>query len=933
MGLCKAKFEYISRTNHVKSPDAWVLHAGGVFYASTNVIKTSHKLRSGDTMEVEIDLELREARFKFNGKLFQSVKNIPRKVRGLVCFGGHDQRIKLQSRRLKQNISGNDTAGDRKPSLKSVSTFPSVKGSRSVVLILISVIRSVLDPSNPKGSNTTAAINTTEKVSPQIDFVAVVAATQMLNLLVLRNSGNAHTDINATGHPDLKKAIRVLACKLLDSEVVSKNKNVRDVVLNLFTTIFEQIFVPKQQLDFIINLMKRQRTSNLTSTESGLLTRLITQLLNPTFTATILRHSPSIPAFFECLLELWCRTRVSTDATRADVESKSTETTPLSMAVLRVYHTLIAKMSMKVRFMEAFTVHPFDDNSLWLTFSKIFDLSVEELTQLCKSGTASKIKAKEKTDKIACLGNCSGMLLPLLMASLCNLFDKCRFLNEDSVCVQVLTPRIPQLLAVIKRTFRQFSGASESWPELSDHIINHSAASFEDTDACPNQVRVNSSMPSLSFWLFNVHNLTVTFAARFSHLLFHFNICTHDESWLRKVLHKAILQQPKCSLETLRNEVKFFKSLLKPQQNAASEAIFRLATNQSSAKIASKRISSSVENVAIPAPSESVTAQQQRILFETLEKSTHGRDELSSTTVPLAEKSGKAAVNHAIKAIFLSTLYHAGLYENLVEWLKGLPASDVAKRKLPNCMISAWNKIQSMRAVMLADDTTTITIDEEDFGYWGSHHSTVSLTEDNAIASKTEGSPDYSGAISANGIHEGETSWNIRLLDASEQIYIGVGYGDTPCDQGLQRAELRNRVWYYRNRGQLRCGDKTIEDTSIVCKAGDLLTVRLDLERKIVTFSKNEDTLIGTIPMDEMVIEPSEAVKLHAIAILDGVGDAVKMETNGFRASTQTHRPSLEVVSGTIDHVRLKDGDNFQVNNLLRPESMQASFLFGEEKR
>ena len=85
--------------------------------------------------------------------------------------------------------------------------------------------------------------------------------------------------------------------------------------------------------------------------------------------------------------------------------------------------------------------------------------------------------------------------------------------------------------------------------------------------------------------------------------------------------------------------------------------------------------------------------------------------------------------------------------------------------------------------------------------------------------------------------------------------------------------------------------------------------------------------------MDEMVIEPSEAVKLHAIAILDGVGDAVKMETNGFRASTQTHRPSLEVVSGTIDHVRLKDGDNFQVNNLLRPESMQASFLFGGEKR
>lgn len=915
MGICRENFAYVSRTNHVKSPDAWVLHGGCVFYSSNNSIKTANKLRTGDTVDIEIDLELREARFKHNGKLFQTVTMIPKQVRGLVCFGGQEQRIKLLSRRLKRkNVKGNAITRDGKTALMSTSTFPSVKGSRSVVLMLISVIRSVLEPPiDPKGLNKPSpSTPSPPKIPPRIDFVAVVAATKMLNLLVLRNSGDNYTDINATGHPDLKKAIRVLACKLLDSDVVSKHKNVRDVVLNLFTTIFEQIFVPEQQLDFIINLMKRQRTSSLTHTESGLLTRLITQLLNPAFTATVLRHSPSIPAFFECLLELW-RARASSHDTSTDGDSNSNEKMSLSTAVLRVYHTLIAKMSMKIRFIETFTVHPFNDNSLWLTFSKILDLSLEELTTLCKSGAVPQNKGKGDEHNIESLGNCSGMLLPLLMASLCNLFDKCRYLNEDSVCVQTLTPRIPQLLAIIKRAFRQFAGTSGSWPELCDHILYHAPAPHT-TDAYQDKLRVDSSMPPLSLWLFNMHNLTVVLASRFSHLLFHFNVLTHDEIRLHEVLHKPILQQPKCSVDTLRNEVNFFKGLLKSQQNVKSDGMFRLA-KQNSANMRSFGIPSSAENNGINTSSESVASEQQhqRRFFEALGQAVGERDELLSTTAPVVKSSAEASVIHALKAIFLATLYHSGLYEDLVVWMKSLTAPDV-QRDLPHDVISAWKKIRPMRALILADEKTTISVDEEDLGYWGKHHPTVNLTEDNAIATKIEGSPDYSGAISANGIYEGETSWNIRLLDTSEQIYIGVGYADTPCDQGLQRGELRNRVWYYRNKGQLRCGDRTIHDTGVVCKDGDLLTVSLDLERKIVTFSKNEDVLIGTIRMDEMQIEPSERVKLHAIAILDGVGDAVKMETNGFRVRTQTQRPTLEVVSGTIEQVRLKNGDNFQVS-------------------
>ena len=921
MGFCRANFAHVSRTNHVKSPDAWVLHGGGVFYSSNEAIKTVNKMRSGDTLDVEIDLELREARFKYNDKLFQTVANIDKQVRGLVCFGGQDQQVELLSRPFKKKTLAPNGADSKKTSFRNKSTFASVKGSRSVVLMLLSVIRSILDLSSDDISSSVASASTsTQKCSPKIDIVAVVAATEMLNLLVIRSSGSNHTDINATTHPDLKKAIRILACKLLDSEVVCKHKNVRDVVLNLFTTIFEQIFVPKQQLDFIINLMKRQRTSSLSRTESGLLTRLITQLLNPAFTATVLRHSPSIPNFFECLLELW-RARARHDRPLTDVESKSTGMMSLSTAVLRVYHTLIAKMSMKIRFIEAFTVHPFDDDSLWLTFSKILDLSLEELTTLCKSGASPEITGnKEDKENIECLGNCSGMLLPLLLASLCNLFDRCRYLNEDSVCVKMLTPRIPQLLTILKRAFRQYLGPSASWPEFDDHVLNNSPRTRKDADACVDNVRLQSSMSSLAFWIFNMHNLTVVLASRFCHLLFHFNVLTHDEIRLREVLQKPILQQPKCSLDTQRNEVQFFKGLLKSQQNIEGDELSRFDANRNSTTMASSRISS---NSCSTAPSESAAPGQHPkrshhcLLFEALEKVAGERNEVSPTTPLLVENSDRPAVNHAIEAIFLATLYHSGLYEEVADWMGNPGAPDITQRELPHDVILTWKRIQAMRALMLVDNETIIHVDEDDLGYWGNHHPTIKLTEENAIATKIEGSPDYSGAISANGIYEGETSWNIRLLDASEQIYIGVGFADIPCDQGLQRGELRNRVWYYRNRGQLRCGDKTIHDTGVVCKDGDLLTVTLDLERKVVTFTKNEHTLIGTIGMDGIEIQPSERAKLHAIAILDGVGDAVKMETNGFRVGTQTQRPSLEVVSGTIEQVNLKTGDNFQVSGLV----------------
>ena len=928
MGLCRANFAHVSRTNHVKSPDAWVLHGGGVFYSGNEAVKTANKMRSGDTLDVEIDLDLREARYKYNGKLIQTVANIDNQVRGLVCFGGQDQQVELLSRPLKKKTFANNTADSKKASSMNAGSFASVKGSRSVVLMLLSVIRSILDPSSDDVSSKVASPSTsTQKGAPKIDIVAVVAATEMLNLLVIRSSGSKHIESNATIHLDLKKAIRILACKLLDSEVVCKHKNVRDVVLNLFTTIFEQIFVPKQQLDFIISLMKRQRTSSLSRTEAELLTRLITQLLNPAFTATILRHSPSIPTFFECLLELW-RARARHDFPSADAESKSNGMASLSTAVLRVYHTVIAKMSMKIIFMEASAVHPFDDESLWLTFSKIIDLSLEELTTFCKSGASPEIAGNKKdTENIECLGNCSGMLLPLLLASLCNLFDHCRYLNEDSVCVKTLTPRIPQLLTILKRAFRQNLGPNGSWTEFCDHIINNSPRTSKDTDACVEIMRLQSSMSSLSFWVFNMHNLTVVLASRFCHLLFHFNVLTHDEIRLQEILQKPILQQPKCSADTQRNEVKFFKSLLKSQQDIEGDNLSRFNINQNSTNMASSRMSSSSRPTA---SSESAVAGQHpkrshhRRLFEALGKAAGERSEASPATPLPLENSDRAAVDHAMRAIFLATLYHSGLYEEVAGWMENPVASDMTQGELPRDVILAWKRIQAMRAIMLVENETIANVDEDDLGYWGKHHPTIRLTGENAIATKIEGSPDYSGAISANGIYEGETSWNIRLVDASEQIYIGVGFADTPCDQGLQRSELRNRVWYYRNRGQLRCGDKTIHDTGVVCKDGDLLTVSLDLERKVVTFTKNECTLIGTIRMDGIEIQPSERAKLHAIAILDGVGDAVKMESNGFREGVQIQRPSLEVVSGSIEQVNLKNGDNFQVSGLVSKQARQV---------
>ena len=69
----------------------------------------------------------------------------------------------------------------------------------------------------------------------------------------------------------------------------------------------------------------------------------------------------------------------------------------------------------------------------------------------------------------AILGSCAGVLLPLVLASLCNIFSLSETLPTEGACTQTLTQQLPVLTDSLARAISALP-ADAPWPKLPEYL-------------------------------------------------------------------------------------------------------------------------------------------------------------------------------------------------------------------------------------------------------------------------------------------------------------------------------------------------------------------------------------------------------------------------------------------------------------------------------
>ena len=76
--------------------------------------------------------------------------------------------------------------------------------------------------------------------------------------------------------------------------------------------------------------------------------------------------------------------------------------------------------------------------------------------------------AESKPEEI--LGTCAGVLLPLVLASLYNIFSLCETLPTGGACTETLMQQLPELAESLARAMSVLLPVDTPWPKLPEYL-------------------------------------------------------------------------------------------------------------------------------------------------------------------------------------------------------------------------------------------------------------------------------------------------------------------------------------------------------------------------------------------------------------------------------------------------------------------------------
>ncbi len=321
--------------------------------------------------------------------------------------------------------------------------------------------------------------------------------------------------------PSFLQQIKYLLIEMLAGDIVSANKTIQGAVLELFLEVFENLFDPDDVISFTSNLMDRQNSSTLSQVQCRLLEMIIKRLPKTSFAGKLIKCSGQLSNFFNLVLSLWNRLQID--------KHRSCSSSSIATLAVHLFKLIQTKVVSPLKHLTISQSNPLNAKGFWHIVKEIFNNSISQLNSFCTPGATlapSNILSK-----------CAGVLLPLCLASLCNIFDDCNSLpaDRDGYMETLLIRAFPAIVTALSNAIMTIASTTSEWPLLSEYV----GQQFIEADS---DIKL-ASMDGLSIFLVNTRNLAVVATSKYIRLLLDFRPPSFSEIHVSKLLDLPILQQ------------------------------------------------------------------------------------------------------------------------------------------------------------------------------------------------------------------------------------------------------------------------------------------------------------------------------------------------------------------------------------------------------